>query len=617
MCGISVIINKNQNKVSESDIKRMTDIIIHRGPDDEGYFFNEAFAFGFRRLSILDLTVTGHQPMHYPGKYTIIHNGEVYNYLEIRSELIQYGYEFISATDTEVIVAAYDRWGNNCVDHFNGMWAFVIYDKSKNILFCSRDRFGIKPFNYTELKDKFLIGSEIKQFCEIEGFEAVLNTETANEFLVNGQLNSNCNTFFKDVYVLPAGCNLIYDLKKNSYEILKWYSINEIRTVPQITFLEAQHGFYKLFKNSLKLRMRSDVKVGSCLSGGLDSSSIVTMVKELLGEGAELTTVSSCYEQKEYDEQEFIDIVSAKTSFRNVKVFPDLDDMYNKSLLKKIVYHQDQPIPGASHISEYKVFETAAASNLIVMLDGQGADEYLGGYQYLFFHFYTDLLKKLKFHSLFKEIKKSAQLRGGKIIKYWLKYHLQLTFRLFHLFFGSYFQKRPEWIRSTFAFTQPIHIKRIRSFLEENKHLINSSSIPYQLHSEDRNSMANSVESRLPFLDFELVTYMLKIPSGYIIRDGESKAVMRSAIEKLLPSEIRNRHSKLGFAAPEEDWIRNNADRVRKDLEKIIDLSHGFINKNILHLFDAIIKKDKTYDPCIFRVISFGAWLECFDIKMN
>ena len=617
MCGISVIINKNKNKVSESDIKRMNDKIIHRGPDDEGYFFNENFAFGFRRLSILDLTVTGHQPMHYLDKYTIIHNGEVYNYLELRSELVQEGYEFVSATDTEVIVAAYNKWGKDCVNHFNGMWAFVIYDRMKDRMFCSRDRFGIKPFNYTELKDKFLIGSEIKQFYEIEGFEAVFDMETAYEFLANGQLNSNCHTFFKEVKVLPAGCNLIYDLKLNSHVIYEWYSINEIQTVPEITFVEAQQEFYKLFKNSLKLRMRSDVKVGSCLSGGLDSSSIVTMVKELIGEGAELTTVSSCYEQKEYDEQEFIDIMSAKTSFRNEKVFPDLNDMYIKNLLKKIVYHQDQPILGASHLSEYKVFETAAANNLIVMLDGQGADEYLAGYKYLFFHYYTDLLKQLKLNSLFKEFKKSAQLHGGRIIKYWLKYHFQLAHRLYNLFIGIYFLKTPKWISSKFECTQPMHTKRIRSFLEETKYLINSSSIPYQLHSEDRNSMANSVEARLPFLDFELIEYMLKIPPSYIIRNGESKAVLRTALKKLLPSEIRNRHSKLGFAAPEEDWVRNNAKYIRKDLEKIVDMSGGFINNNIIHLFDAIIKKKRAYDSCIFRVISFGAWIECFNVKMN
>jgi len=212
MCGISIIINTDNQPVSESEIILMNNRIIHRGPDGEGYYFGENFAFGHRRLSIIDLSEKAKQPMHYLKKYVITYNGEVYNYIELREELMKNGYSFNSSSDTEVIIAAYDRWGEECVLKFNGMWYFVIFDKIKNILFCSRDRFGIKPFNYAIVKNKFLIGSEIKQFLDVSGFIPKLNYLESMNFLALSKLNMTEDTMFKGVKVLNAGYNLIYDL---------------------------------------------------------------------------------------------------------------------------------------------------------------------------------------------------------------------------------------------------------------------------------------------------------------------------------------------------------------------------------------------------------------------
>jgi asparagine synthase (glutamine-hydrolysing) len=211
MCGISVIVSKNNAVVDKSLLKKMNDKIVHRGPDDEGYYYGKNFGLGFRRLSILDLSPLGHQPMEYKNQYVIIYNGEVYNYIEIREELTKEGYSFKSKSDTEVILASYDFWGEGCVKYFNGMWAFVVYDKKKNILFCSRDRYGIKPFNYCNLSGKFLIGSEIKQFTEFNDFKPKVNIENALLFLADKGINSNDDTFFQNVKVLPAGSNLIYN----------------------------------------------------------------------------------------------------------------------------------------------------------------------------------------------------------------------------------------------------------------------------------------------------------------------------------------------------------------------------------------------------------------------
>jgi asparagine synthase (glutamine-hydrolysing) len=226
MCGISGIINKNGLKVKPEDIQNINDLISHRGPDDEGFYFEKNFAFGHRRLSILDLSSDGHQPMEYLNKYTITYNGEVYNYLEIKNELSKEGYKFHSHTDTEVILASYDKWGEECVNKFNGMWAFAIYDKEKELIFCSRDRFGIKPFYYTEIDDKLVFGSEIKQLLTFQK-KKVANKRILIDFIVTSIQDNTNETFFENIYKLEQSHNLIYDLKNNTYQIKKYYSKKE------------------------------------------------------------------------------------------------------------------------------------------------------------------------------------------------------------------------------------------------------------------------------------------------------------------------------------------------------------------------------------------------------
>jgi asparagine synthase (glutamine-hydrolysing) len=225
MCGISGIINKNSKPVSYDQIKKINDLIKHRGPDDEGYYFGENFAFGHRRLSIIDLSEAGHQPMSYKDKYVIIYNGEVYNYVELKSELLNYGYDFQTKTDTEVILAAYDKWGSDCVNRFNGMWAFALYNKEKNYIFCSRDRFGIKPFYYAQTGEKFIFGSEIKQLLEYFPHRYV-NESIVIDYLVTGFLEHTDQTFFKNIFKLNPACNLIYDLNNNEFKQVRYYKIN-------------------------------------------------------------------------------------------------------------------------------------------------------------------------------------------------------------------------------------------------------------------------------------------------------------------------------------------------------------------------------------------------------
>ena len=393
MCGITGIVNQSNNPVNPEELKSANNLVAHRGPDGEGTYFGANFALGHRRLAIIDLSEKGNQPMTYH-ENVIIHNGEVYNYLELREELTKFGYSFRSETDTEVILAAYDYWGEDCVNHFNGMWSFAIFDKKNNKLFCSRDRFGIKPFYYTIVKDKFCFASEIKQFTGIQGWRARMNQVRVYEFLVVGFHDHTQETFFKDVLQLKKGHNLIYDLAKHTFELKCFYKIpTSINS--SITFEEAKDKFKAIFQDAIRLRLRSDVKVGSALSGGLDSSSVVGVIHQLLestNKSDQQETVSACFPGFEKDESFWIDEVVNQYNVKAHKVFPSFENFFDD--LRMLTWQQDEPVAGASLMAQHLVFNTAKQNGISVMLDGQGADEILSGYDKFYYSFFKNLMKK-------------------------------------------------------------------------------------------------------------------------------------------------------------------------------------------------------------------------------
>ena len=281
MCGISGIVNRMDQPVEQAEIKHMTDVVAHRGPDGSGFWHGPNFAFGHRRLSIIDLSDNGHQPMPYGENLVITYNGEVYNYVEIRENLRAMGYEFRSQSDTEVILAAYREWGFSCVEQFNGMWSFCIYDKERNILFCSRDRFGVKPFYFFKNENSFVFGSEIKQllpFCS----ERKANKQILLDYLVLGYEDHCDETFFEGIQKLEHGSNLVYDLSDHTFEIHPYYDLNVRNELRLMDEEKAISTYRECLKDAVKLRMRSDVEVGTCLSGGLDSSSITFFSAEIL-----------------------------------------------------------------------------------------------------------------------------------------------------------------------------------------------------------------------------------------------------------------------------------------------------------------------------------------------
>lgn len=619
MCGISCIISNKNQPINRQQLESMTDIIRHRGPDGFGYYFGPNFAFGHRRLAILDLSEAGHQPMEYRDTYIITFNGEVYNYLEIREELEKEGFSFRSTTDTEVILGAYAKWGEDCINHFNGMWAFAIYDKAKKRIFCSRDRFGVKPLYYCSVGDYFAIASEIKQFSVIEGWKARLNLKRAYDFLVWGAYDHSDETLFQNVYQLVGGNNLIYNLENNSYKINKWYNLEAVRRDDKITLPEATNSFRELLPDSVKIRLRSDVKIGSCLSGGLDSSSIVCIMNELLRESSsrdKQETVSACYSIGKYDEQNYINAVIQKTGAVSHRVFPNFEEL--QRVLDNIIFHHDEPFGSTSAFAQWEVFKNARKNNIIVMLDGQGADEILAGYHSFYSPFFIGFLKSFRFTRFFEEVSSCKELHrfSNRDITMMIKQNvIPLSVERYLRILLN--KPQHSWLELSNKEGDRLFEKHYHSIYEFSLSQILRTCLPAILHCEDRNSMAHSVESRVPFLDYRLIEFILKLPDEFKIKDGITKYVMREALKPILPATIYKRYDKMGFVTPENVWLREHHNWVLKELKETVGRSHRIVNDNAITMYLNTFNSNKSFDFTIWRIIAFGRWLKIFDVTID
>ncbi len=607
MCGISVIISKSNKPISPNLIKASTDIIHHRGPDGDGHYFGSHFAFGHRRLAIIDLSDDGVQPMH-RHDLLITYNGEIFNYIELREELVSYGYIFETETDTEVILNAYLHWGVDCQNKFSGMWSFVIFDPAKNSLFCSRDRYCIKPFLYTHCGDYFLTGSEIKQFTIHPEFVASLNLDTTFDFLEQGLLNYNEHTFFKNVFSLNGGHQLIYDLSEHSFDIFKWYNPKLKGT--KIDFESAKAGYDKLLKESIKLRLRSDVTVGVALSGGLDSSGIVCITKEIDQDG-DYKAITSCYEHASYDERVYAEHVAEKTGVHLKKTFPHLDELVTKKYLEKIMWHHEQPVGSVSHFSEFSVFQEARNQDITVMLCGQGPDEHTGGYNSFFIHHYLHLLKRGNIRKLYHELR----ARDGNLKR-------NVMSLVGFLFLHALRHKTNKFINYTHFAKQPLKPKfglfsKIDSVRKLSIDQIFVTSIPYQAHSEDRNSMCFSIESRSPYLDHLLVEYAVRLPDKFKIHQNKNKWILRETLKPHLPKEVYERTDKMGFEAPEEIWFKESKTLLRPRLVDACNALEKLINKEeILLHYDSFTQGEKPFSPIYLRVLSLAELFKLYKIAV-
>ena len=572
MCGIAGYIASQV--ADQTPLKKMTDAILHRGPDGEGHYYAPDFALGHRRLAIVDLSEAGAQPMHYLDRYVITYNGEVYNHPELREELIRHGYRFNSESDTEVILASYDFWGVDCLNKFNGMWAFVLYDKKKQQYFIARDRFGKKPLYYSHTADYFMFCSEVKGIYASGLVEKAPNINYLKNYLQNGPNEYDAETAFANVYRFPFAHYFLGSKEQllNQPQFTRYWELTTNTSKERFCPNKAKEyakQYYDLLADAVRLRLRADVKVGSALSGGLDSSSIVYLVNEQLkaqGKADLQETFSSVYKSdgtQDCDESEYIDLLAKELNVISNQIEPQEKNVIAEH--QKVVWAMENP-PEGTIMSSWHTFMKVKQAGVTVNLDGQGADELLAGYTpYISSYFIS-----ISIIDVYKEVLFFLQLPGVKK-------------RVIQSFFMAKFR---------FVFGQKIYekiFKKIKGHdapaqLNETLKEAFTKGLVTLLHYADHTSMAHSVESRAPFMDYRLVEFLAKVPACYKMHKGWSKYIARLAFDKKLPDEITWRKDKMGWPIPEKYWFQGN---LREDLEKTIQESNLVL--------DVLSAKDSGY----------------------
>lgn len=545
MCGIAGYVSSKKIK-NKTVIKAMTDIISHRGPDGEGHYLYENIAFGHRRLSIVDLSDAGFQPMHYLDRYTIIYNGEVYNYVELREELSKNGYHFKNQTDTEVIIAAYDFWGVECLNKFNGMWAFVLLDKQNEELFISRDRFGIKPLYIFQDNENFIFSSEIKSILKHPSVKTKPNMQYLSNYLKKGATEYINETAFENITRFPFSSYSKFKIIESftKFKTKKFWQIKPNLCVEKFCPIKAKQyaqQYYDLLRDAVRLRLRADVKVGSALSGGLDSSSIVYLVNQQLREieKKELQeTFSTVYKSdgtQSCDESNYIDLLAKKLNVNSNQIEPKEIDV--PAELEKVIWYMENP-PESTLMSNWHTFKKVREKKVVVTLDGQGADEQLAGYL-SYIYLYLTSLTLFDFYKEFWHFLKIPDAKKNICIAFLMNH--------FKLIFGERLLKK--FVKK---------VKGIDLELNLNKKLVYdlNTSLITLIHYSDRTSMGHSIESRMPFMDYRLVEFLASVPATYKMHNGWTKYLARLAFDKKLPNEICWRKDKLGWPAPENFWLR-------------------------------------------------------------
>lgn len=627
MCGIAGFINKNGEDADVQKLKRMTDAVAHRGPDAEGQLCEGNVALGHRRLSIIDLSEDGRQPMESTdGRFVITFNGEIYNYKELKEELSACGAVFANDTDTEVIIEAYRRWGVDCLERFNGMWAFVMFDRSQQELFISRDRFAVKPLYILDRKDLFMFASEPKAIIAAEPEENIPDLVQVYRFLKSGiPEDIDERSWYENIKQFPAAFYGIYSLKTNSLQVNPyWQPDVEQFKKKWIDGRDPIATFKELFDDAVKIRLRADVEVGTCLSGGLDSSAIVGCCKKR--HGVTMRTFSSCYEDKSCDEKDFIDSVNRFTGAKPVPIFPDEKLVPFVKAFQEINKNHDGPAGGASLYSQYRVFERVG-QQVKVVLDGQGADELFCGY--------GGALKL----ALRRQAKTASRASMVKILQNVISENsfldisqlsTELGIRVLGIDFYTDWVRRvkkekaernAQW-RGRLPFTksfsaliqdQPTLSVGRQSDDEITQWCLNSlliTFIPHLCHNEDGNSMNFSVEVRMPFLDYRIVEFALALDSSYKVKGIWQKWIVRKALREYLPVKVRRRRSKMGYPAPFFRWLKESEEK-----DEFREIIFSFAERNMVPLetiearYTAHMSGKANTELILFRYLVLELWL--------
>lgn len=553
MCGIAGLVYAGGSRgAAAAAVRRMIALQRHRGPDGEGFYNTEGASLGHCRLAIIDLSNAGHQPMSdLQGRWWITFNGEIYNYLELAEELRGLGYQFRGRSDTEVLLAAYSQWGEACLERLRGMFAFAIWDEWERCLFAARDRFGIKPFHYwTDGQGRLAFASELKALLEFLP-ERRVNVRLVGEFLAWNLLEHEAaETMLSGIQRLPPAHAMTWRVGEGVTLRRYWnLEVNEALETPPTQWAALVAEFRSRFEETLSLHLRSDVPVGTCLSGGLDSSAIACIVsRELRRRGAWREgwqhAFSACFEDRRLDERPYIETVSAATGCRTHFVFPSGQRMCED--LDAWLWHQEEPVGSSGVYAQYCVARLAREQGIKVLLDGQGADELLAGYRKFIMVYLRQLIRTRHYARAAREavaffcspeILRTTRLVDAR------RYFFSSTPEVAALWPGDSRPVRPEGLDLGDSLA-----RRLAADLTQ-------FSLPALLRFEDRNTMAFGVESRVPFIDHVFVEWLATIPADARLAGGWTKRIMREALAGILPERVRTRKSKLGFSTPEPEWL--------------------------------------------------------------
>jgi asparagine synthase (glutamine-hydrolysing) len=572
MCGLAGIVRRDGLGPRDAElIRRMNRIQRHRGPDDQGVYTDDRCALGHQRLAIIDLSSAGHQPFFSDdGRYLLVYNGEIYNYIELRAELRELGWHFNTQTDTEVLLKAYLAFGADCLARFNGMFAFVIYDRREHTLFMARDRVGIKPLYYMDQDAALCFASEIKALCCVPGRQPHLNYQALFDYLVFNRTDVWDETFLADVKRIPKGCYAVWE--RGNMRIRRWWNPETFRHRrehrPLNEILEQlEHDMV----SAVRLRMRSDVPVGSCLSGGLDSSILVGILFQKHGAPDAYPTFTAAFGNHPLDETQYIDHLNRRYPFRNQRTFPTAETA--RQQLAQFVYCNDEPTTNPSFYSQFEVMRLARANGVTVLLDGQGGDESFAGYQYFHgFNLYGLLCQRRlgRFsRELISSLRRRQDISAYQTLAFQISPHTvrkKLLAATVPYVGREFFEHHIDHSRiyREFFDAQDLNHSLVRHFQYKLEHL---------LRMEDRNSMAFSLEARVPYLDYRIIEFVLGLPDELKLKNGETKYLQKRALGKYTIPEILNRRDKIGFGTPGDDWMQTSAwqDRTRRSYAELAE----------------------------------------------
>jgi asparagine synthase (glutamine-hydrolysing) len=629
MCGI---IGHFSSKPPSEQVKRFeeaTSMLHHRGPDDCGFeMFSTGqgrLTLGHTRLSIIDLSTAGHQPMNSGDqRYTIVFNGEIYNYLELRQELRSLGYSFTSNSDTEVLLACWCQWGDSCLPRLRGMFAFAIFDKKTNRLVCARDAFGIKPFYYHQQACGFLFASELVALMKLLPDRPVADLQQASDYIIHGTYDNSNRSFIKDTRQLLPGHMICVDLNNPGAATQKrwwWPSVRTREKCDAKDFESAAMQLREMFLESVRMHLRSDVPLGVAVSGGLDSSAVVCAVRSI---EPKMPIHSFCYVARDskFNEEKWVDTVNEYVQAIPHKIVIDPNDLSGD--IEDLVSAQGEPFGGTSIYAQYRVFKSVRESGITVTLEGQGADELLAGYQGFAVERVNSLIERREFKKAcsflynWSTVEGRGLLQGTNVVAQQLL--LQgIRHRIRKL------RSAPRWLDQAYlrnsGVDQCADVSTQQSdavgrrVVDALRRSLTSSGLPALLRHSDRNAMRWSIESRVPFLTTEIAEFLLSLPEHFLVSDrGETKSIFRAAMRGLVPDVILDRKDKIGFATPETPWLRQIGMRS-------LDLIDGIESIPFLHVDECVkdirefVSGRRRYSSRIWRLINYCVWARIFNVK--